>query len=444
MNNVLWNKGKRVLILYPNLTMNFALPHSVAIISSCLKEQECVVELFDTTLYKLDNVKSDDDIRVELGQFPHVDVPGIKTTDMYKDFQKLVDVFKPDMIMVTLVENTIDLGVSLLSSLNEHIYTILGGVSAICNPKRFKGNPLFDLVWGGSAESLILGTDKKRIYEDYTVFESPRFYRPWSGKLLKTIPWHTGVCPYNCSFCCAKCIRVRLGVSSRFSIDDVLGNLEFQISTHKPEFIHFTTESFLTMKKSDFDKFIDFYKKYRIPFWCQSTVNDITSEKVEALAGLNCFKINIGIETGNEEYRKSFLNKPFSNEKAKIAVGIISRNGIRLGLNNMLGLPLETKDLILDTIVFNQELYHIAVDNNCPDIMFSCFMFQPYHGTKLREFCVEHSLLRSNHVGVVNQGDIVLDNPHVSDNELYWFEKNFVSLVKNNVDRCNILLEVGN
>lgn len=420
--------------------MNFSLPHSIAIISSCLKEQGYVVELFDTTLYKPDNVKSDDDVRVELGQFPHVDVPGIKTSDMYRDFQELVDVFKPDMIMVSLVENTIDLGVSLLSSLNEHIYTILGGVSAICNPERFRGNPLFDLVWGSSAEKLILGSDEKKVFEDYTIFEPSRFYRPWSGRLLKTIPWHTSVCPYNCSFCCAKCLRVRQGVSPRFSIDNVLSNLEFQIRVHKPEFIHFTTESFLTMKDSDFDKFIGFYEKYRIPFWCQSTVNDITSEKIKALSSLNCFKINIGIETGNEGYRKSFLNKPFSNEKAKAAVMIISRNNIRLGLNSIIGLPMETRDLILETIMFNQELYRIAVDNNCPEILLSCYMFQPYHGTKLREFCIEHNLLRSDHVGVVNQGDIVLDNPYVSDDEFYWYEKNFVSLVKNNVARDKILL----
>ena len=90
LKNLVFEKDLRVLLLYPNLSMSFALPHSIAIISACLKGKGCIVELFDTTLYKTGGL-SDDDKRVMRGAFPHVDVPGVKDSDMFIDFKKLVE-----------------------------------------------------------------------------------------------------------------------------------------------------------------------------------------------------------------------------------------------------------------------------------------------------------------------------------------------------------------
>ncbi len=437
-----FKKDMRVLLLYPNLSMSFALPHSIAVLSSCLKERGCEVDLFDTTLYKPSG-KSDDDLRVELGQFPHVDVPGVKTSDMYKDFQEKVDGFCPDVVMVSLVDNTVDLGLDLMHCLDEHIFTVVGGVSVVCDPVRFYDNPFFDFVWEGSAEDLILGKGNNIKYEDYTVFEEERFYRPWSGKLFKTIPLHTSrFCPYSCGFCCAKRVRERFGYSP-VNIDRVIDELVFQIELHDPEFIHITSESFLAMNLKNLRKFADAYQRFNLPFWCQSHIRDITEEKIKILKEINCFKIALGIECGNEEYRRVMVNKFFSNDDAKRAVDILGCYDIRVGLNSIIGLPFETKDLIWDTIRLNQELNSILVSYGCPEAQVNCYIFQPYYGTELRSFCEKHNLLRSSNVGVVNQGDIVVDNPFVNDDELRFIELNFGCWVKDLVEHpCCLKVEV--
>jgi len=205
-----------------------------------------------------------------------------------------------------------------------------------------------------------------------------------------------------------------------------------------PEFIHITSESFLSMNKYDFYKFEKLYSHYRIPFWCQSNVNDFTLEKIKVLRSLGCFKIAIGVECGNEEYRSVMVNKFFSNRRLKQVVSWISSNNIRLGLNSIIGLPFETKDMISETVKLNQELYCIAKNNGCPEVQFSCYVFQPYHKTDLRNFCERHNLLRNDMVGVVNQGEIVLDNPFMVDEYIYNIEKDFVKLVKD----WNINMEI--
>jgi len=294
VNSILKDKGKKVLILYPNLSMNFALPHSIAALSACLKKKGFTVELFDTTLYSTDG-PSDDDYRVMRGQFPHVDVPGVKTSDMFMDFKEKVRVFNPDMIMASVVDTTVDLARKLLQSLDVHVFTIVGGVSVILNPERFKKYPEFDFVWDRDAEEFLLDKDEVVPFEDFTIFESDRFYRPFNGKLYKRIPLNTErVCPFSCSFCCAKRLRDKIGYTP-VDIDRVIEEFLYFVDLYNPEFIHITSETFLDLPLYKLQKFAEVYKKYNILFWCQTHVKTITEEKVQLLKKMNCFKINLGI-----------------------------------------------------------------------------------------------------------------------------------------------------
>ena len=340
VNNILEDKGKRVLVLYPNLSMSFALPHSISVLSACLKKKKFIVDLFDTTLYP-SNGFSDDDCRVLRGQFPHVDVPGVKSSDMFMDFKEKVQVFNPDMIMVSVVDTTLNLARKLLQSLDSHIFTIVGGVSVILNPERFKKYPEFDFVWDKDAEDFLLDGDDAVPFEDFTVFEPERFYRPFSGKLYKTIPLHSErVCPYSCSFCCSEQLRKKIGYT-HVDIDRVIREFIFQVGLHKPEFIHITSETFLDLPLYKLHKFAKVYKKYNIPFWCQTHVRTITEEKVHLLKEMGCFKIALGIECGNEIYRKRVVNKNFSNNDAIFACKLLAKYGISVGLNSIVGFPFE-------------------------------------------------------------------------------------------------------
>jgi len=271
------------------MPLQFSLPHSIAQLSSLIKSKGEDVKLFDCTLYRTDEI-TDDEKRVERGQVKPFKVDGIKNTDMVEDFNKCVDDYQPDRIMISFVDNTIETGYKLLNSLKSHIYTIAGGVSVILDKERFK-KPLIDLAWDNTAEKLLY-PDKSDImvYDDWTVFEPERMYRPMDGVTYKTVPFLTNYgCPYSCGFCCAPALRHTIKYNQK-SFDMIKGELEYQIELHNPEFMYFTSETFFSLPMKTLKKFAELYEKYRLPFWCQTHVNTITEDRVKLLQDMNSIK----------------------------------------------------------------------------------------------------------------------------------------------------------
>ena len=433
MVEMLGSDVHRVLLLYPNVSMSFALPHSIAILSACLKQRGYDVCLFDTTLYKT-NGFSDDDCRVMRGQFPHVDIPGVKYSNMFEDFCEMADGFSPDVIMVSVVDNTVDLARDLIRSLDQHVFTVVGGVSCILNPQRFKDMLEFDVVWDGRAEDFVLDECDIVPFEDFSVFEEERFYRPFSGRLYKTIPFHTErVCPFSCGFCCARQLREKIGYQ-KVDVDRVIREFVFLMETYDPEFVHITSETFLDIPLDGLQRFADVYRSYGVPFWCQTHVKTVTEEKVRLLSDMGCFKVALGIECGNEIYRKRVVHKNFTNDDAVSTCKVLADYGIRVGLNNIVGFPFETLELMWDTVALNQVLYHV-LDGCVPEIQVNAYSFQPFFGTDLRDICWMFNLLKGDVLDVLNSGVVSVVNPFVSDVLLNYIAVNFAGFVRDGISK---------
>jgi len=413
----------KILLVYPNMPLQFSLPHSIGRISSALKQKGHEVRLFDTTLYPPKG-RTDEEKRIERGQIKPYKVRGLKQTDMIEDFKECIKVFRPNKMMITFVDNTIDIGMKLLESNKRPIPTIAGGVSVILGPKRFK-TPLIDTLWRGSIESFVFPENPEiELMDDWTVFEQERLFRPMSGKYYKTIPLLTSYgCPFSCGFCCAPSLRNVLGHRKK-SLENTIRELEFQLKTHKPEFIYFSSETFLSMPMPDFREFADVYKGISLPFWCQTSVNTINEERAELLKEMNCHRVAMGIESGDERYRKEMIGgKNFTNELAIRAFRILSKAGVSAAANNIIGFPMETLGGIEATVNLNKKIYE-----EMPDVQLNCYIFQPYHGTRLREFCETKGLLRKQCPDTV-LGDPVIYNPYVSDDKLREYRDHFYEKV---------------
>jgi radical SAM superfamily enzyme YgiQ (UPF0313 family) len=407
-----------ILLLYPNRPLQYSLPHSIASLSACLKQVGNNVSLFDTTMYK--NGLSDDEKRVERGQVKPFEIHGLKTSDMKTDFQKAVDNFNPDAIFCTCVDGTTKLAEELLNSVSG-VQKVVGGIGPIMNPKRYYR--FADLVWTGSGEAFILGVDdiNSNPIEDFTVFPKQRLYRPMSGQYFKTIPMMLDRgCPYSCTFCCAPSMRERFGYQMK-SMERIEEEFDLQIDVHNPEFIYFSSESFLVNKV--FDEFAMFYKEYvGLPFWCQTHVSTLSEEKVKALSSMGCHRVSLGVECGNEEYRATVVKKFFSNDEAISAVKLLSDYGINAAINNIIGFPMETESMIQETISLNKRFLGIM-----PDIQINGYIFQPFHGTELRQYCIDNKLLFREPESV--QGNPCIRNPFMHNNHLIWLRDNFNRLV---------------
>ena len=120
----------RVLFLYPNLEMTSMVPQAIAVLSAVLRDCDIETDVFDTTFYdtgladhNATNVKT---FVSKPYSFADKDIQQ-KTTDVYMDFRDKVNAFVPDLIAVSLVEDTFRMGERLLKSIREYDIPVVAG-----------------------------------------------------------------------------------------------------------------------------------------------------------------------------------------------------------------------------------------------------------------------------------------------------------------------------
>lgn len=416
----------KVLLVYPNLQMVNLLPSNIASLSSYLKASGVTVRLFDCTLYKTAE-KSVDEIRVEYMQLRPFNLreKGVnyKDNDVFSDFGRMVDEFRPDLIGVSATDDTFNLGISLIESLREKpCHVIFGGIFPTFSPEKVICHPLVDSVCIGEGERALLelvrclesGSDYSRIanlwvkkngltvknslaapidldclpYDDFSIFEDNRFLRPMQGSVYRMVPVSLDRgCPYSCSFCAAPLKRALYkdaGLDQYFrtkSIAKVIDELKHYVQTYKVDYVYFNTETFFARKKEDIDLFAHEYTRHiGLPFWCQTHVETITADRIKLLEDMNCHRISIGIEHGNEKFRKKMLKKYFTNQQAVEAFRLFEKSRVPVTVNNIIGFPDETRELVFDTIALNRSIKADSIN---------VFLFVPYSGTYLRQYSIE-------------------------------------------------------
>jgi radical SAM superfamily enzyme YgiQ (UPF0313 family) len=99
---------------------------------------------------------------------------------------------------------------------------------------------------------------------------------------------------------------------------------------------------------------------------------------------MGCQNMQFGIEHGNEEFRKKILNRHYSNEQMLNAFKIVEENHLAYTVNNIIGFPDETRELVFDTINVNRQINPTTMN---------VYFFTPYRGTRLYEYCLEKGYL---------------------------------------------------
>jgi radical SAM superfamily enzyme YgiQ (UPF0313 family) len=457
----------KVLFIYPNTMMANLIPINLSILYPVLTSKGFQVELFDTTHYRTED-KSFEEQRVEILQLKSftMEDKGVSfiNSDIHDDLVKTVQKFKPNLIAVTLVQDTFELAISLLKSISHfEILVVAGGVYVTNSPDEVITEKEIDIICIGEGEGALAelceklshGEDYSQIknlwvkhdgkivknpvrdlvdldmlpFLDYDIFERKRLYRPMQGKICKMI--HVEMdrgCPFSCTYCEAPKIKDlyrSLGHNyyRRKSVKRVMTELNHLVKKYDPDYIYFNAESFLAKPVKELEEFAKGYEKIGLPFWCQTRPETVTDEKVKILKEMNCKNINIGIEHGNEKFRKKILNRHYSNEKMIRAFKIIESNKIDYTVNNIIGFPDETRELIFDTIEVNRKI--------APTTM-NVFMFTPYKGTQLYKYCLKKGYLKENSkVHQVLDGTVGgLQMDTISYKELKGLQRTFPLYVK--------------
>lgn len=454
-------KEFRVLLVYVNSMMDNLIPLNISYLVACLKEKGFDVRLFDTTFYRTSN-KSSDEARVEMLQVKPFDLSkyGIryKSSDVFSDFRNLVSDYKPQLIGFSVVEPTYILAEKLLDSIydiKDKSKIIFGGVFAMLAPERILRHPMVDMVCSGEGEKTIVeaaskirkeislkGVDNLAVKEDggvfynkksgladldelpfldFSLFEKERFFKPMDGKVLKMVPVEFARgCPYMCTYCASPAIAEKSKTGRWFrekSLKRIMDEIRFYFNKYQAEYFYFISESFLSMSKDKFDKFVEEYKSIKIPFWFNSRIETISEDKLEKLESINCNRISIGLESGSEYIRRKLLKRNYSNNFFIERFKMFKGSNISVSVNNIIGFPDETREQIFETIGLNKKIMANSI---------GAYIFQPFHGTSLRDYCLEKGYIDNSYLAGDAHLDSGLNQANITKEEIIGLQRTFL------------------
>ena len=99
-------KGFKILLVYPNIQLCEMMPYSIGLLTGILRREGFSVDLFDTTFY-VDKVNEQyEAFHDYVQEFDWKEKGRIFKTDILRDFHKKIEDFDPDLIAISVVENT--------------------------------------------------------------------------------------------------------------------------------------------------------------------------------------------------------------------------------------------------------------------------------------------------------------------------------------------------
>ncbi|MFC1685684.1 B12-binding domain-containing radical SAM protein [Nanoarchaeota archaeon] len=454
----------KVLLVYANSFMDNLIPIGPSLLSSCLKKAGHETALFDTTFYRT-REKTGDEARVESLQVKETNLEELGITEkkenLVKDFHKSIDSFKPDLIGVSVVEPTYHIALNLLNSIKDlKTPKIVGGIHATMGLEDILKEDSIDMICVGEGEKAIVDlANKIRSKEDYSrtdniwlkkdggiiknplapladldslpdqdwsIYEKKRFFKPMGGKINISGPVELNRgCTYHCAFCCNDKLQAHYKGIGRYPRQRSIENFMSELKTKKEEFgleyLYLVAENFLQMGPKRFDDFIKGYKEIGLPFWIETRPETVKLDRVSKLKEIGCEGISIGLEHGNDEFRRKMLNRYVDNKKIINAFEIARQSGIRICANNIIGFPEETRDLVFDTIQLNRDC---QADNLITNI------FCAYRGTPLWDHSVKKGYIPREGYAGDYRSDAGLDMPQLNREQVKGLQRTFPLYVR--------------
>ena len=448
----------RVLIVYPNIPLMLIPAIAVGLFTAILKKAGYIVDLFETTHYtSTEQSHSLNRIRMlNVREFdPEADL-GIKLRkgDMYDDFTEKLKVFAPDALIISSVEDVFHQAVEFIRiSETLNIPHLLGGVFPSYAPDVCINTPEVKLIGIGEGEKPVAdfcervrlrqslkgipGTwhkddeenisktlptalvDLNEYHPDFSLFDASRFFRPMGGHVFKMIPVESyRGCPYACTFCNSP-TQISLAKANglgnflrRKSIAVLEEELLHYIDQYEPTFFYFVDDTFLARPQAEIEEFCEMYRGIEVPFWFNSRAETVDERMLSLLKEVGCYRVSFGIECGNQQYRKEVLQRYVTNDRMIEKFDLVEKSGIAFSLNVIIGMPGETRALVMDTVELIRSIrgYDALTVN----------VFTPYHGTVLRKVAEKNGWLDPTAITrhTTSSSILTMPKPYLSSEEI--------------------------
>jgi radical SAM superfamily enzyme YgiQ (UPF0313 family) len=383
----------------------------------------------------------------------------------YKDALKAVLESRPLIIGFTSVSSQF-VFVSDLAKMVRRIYkgiVLCGGVHPTIFPNALVSVPQFDGFFIGESEFSFLDFASK-VKKNEDVKDVDNFCYVANGKILKNklrpqvknleelpfsdrdiydyqsiIDANEGVatimtgrgCPFCCTYCSNHAIARIYGKANNAirhnSVDNSLREVDMLRTKYKFSRLWFIDDLFV-LNKAWLDEFLYKYKqRLNIPFMCHIRPNVCTRDMMFKLKEAGCFRIFLAVESANDYIRNTVMKRNISKEEMENTFKWAKEAGIETLSVNIIGVPGETKETVMETINFNKKMNPSLVGVN---------IYSPYEGTELGDYCRKNGLIRKiNLHSFLDRRESRLKLNTIGRSELAGLYDKFQYLVYKDVDQ---------
>jgi len=364
-----------------------------------------------------------------------------------------IEEFKPQLIAITTVSFQYKYVKRMLAEIKSYnIFTICGGPHVSLAPWELERTEGLDAICIGEGEYPLLelvnrignGQDFTNI-ENIWVKKDGKIYKSPSRPLIEDIDclpfgdrelfnyqeivnsdYDRAIfmcsrgCPYSCAYCCNSGLRdLQEGKYVRFrSIENVLAEIKEVISNYSVKYIYLNDDVF-TENRGYVSNFCSRYKEeVGYPFELNTRVEHLTPEMLQDLKDAGCYRVAMGIEQGDEKFRREILNRRMSNEKIEKAFELTKKAGIRTKSFNIVGFPFETYNIHLETVKINRKVQPSSL---------VVYVFEPYPGTPLYDMCVKNHFIEEDRTDMdfISRTDTTLNMPDFTRKQILRCYRNF-------------------
>lgn len=368
-------------VAFIDLFQDFYDKHPIYCLSACLKEHDISVEyIFGRTIKavisKLCDIKPDvllySAFSAQLPQYIHFD-------KIVRNYFKVISVIGgpgPTYDMEALENSTID-----ALCLGEGEYALVDFLTHGFTFQKNMVHPKDELP----GECYPFADLDRLPFPDRDILYS-------QDSLLRNMPSKQFLsgrgCPYHCTYChnhsfnklfkkCGNIIRKK-------SVDYFIEEIKNVKRKYPLKRVVFQDDTFIINKKWFFDFCERFPKEIGLPYTCNIRSNLIDEPTVEALKRSNCVVVNWSIESGNDFIRNNILKRNITKENILNTGILLNKYKIPHRIGNIIGLPGERVEEMLQTLELNVEVRpNIALAN----------IFVPFKGLELTNYALEKNYL---------------------------------------------------
>ena len=219
-------------------------------------------------------------------------------------------------------------------------------------------------------------------------------------------------CSYRCPYCSNQVLsEVYQGKGTYHRLRSpakAIAEIERDAARFKFRFL-FIDDDTITLNRDWFNEFFTLYRqRFAYPFYCNLRPGTLTQPMAQLLKAAGAKGVALGIEHGDEQFRKTVLHRSLSNAEIRRTVDFCRSVGIEEVYGQvMIGLPYETVELYLHTVRLCRSLRIIPFR----------YIYQPYPGTGLARICELNHWIPQKPV-YVERREAVIDYPQFSKKQI--------------------------